>query len=66
MRGAKAFMSRTASMAPSGYPVLNTRIKIANTPTKNPNIYFPVLVLDPVTGSVAMNTAANANPPKHI
>jgi hypothetical protein len=36
MRGANTFINRMASIMPSGYAGLNTRIKIVNNPIKNP------------------------------
>ena len=53
---AKTFINNIASITPSGYAGLNTLIKIQKTPTKNPYIHFPVLVLRK-TGSVAIKTS---------
>jgi hypothetical protein len=53
-----------ANIIPSGYAGFDTLISIANIPIKKPTIYFPVFVCAAVTGSVAINTAPKAKPPK--
>ena len=57
-------MNRMASIIPSGYPGLKRRMIIAIKPIKKPYIHFPISVRADVTGSVAINTAPKAKPPK--
>ena len=52
-----------ANIMPSGNAGLITRIKITVTPMRAPYIHRPVLVPDPETGSVAINTRPNAKLP---
>ena len=52
-----------ANIIPSGYAGFTTRINTAITPINIPYIHFPLFVCAAVTGSVAIKTAPNINPP---
>ena len=51
-------------MMPSGKAGFTTRIRTVMKPTSAPNTQRPALVWDALTGSVAMYTVPNANPPR--